>query len=258
MTLKLLLRAVGAAVFGFGFVFSSVVTSSAYAQESPAGAQSPQAAPIDVQVGLGAASIKPSMTTLLAGQPYDFVVSNPGDDTQGLVIESLGATNKPLVAGDKKAAADGIAGGQTKRFVWSFDHAGEYQMAGIAPKQGQQGVVTRFTVVPADTPTVKVQLGDFSVMPATTELKADTPYLFEVTNTGAATHELVLEPAGVVDEPLTKEANGTKTAAEAEDIAPGQTKNLIWTFATPGDYQMACHVPGHYQAGMISTFNVIP
>jgi uncharacterized cupredoxin-like copper-binding protein len=80
--------------------------------------------------------------------------------------------------------------------------------------------------------------------------------LFEVTNTGAATHEFVLESANSVDEPLTKVASGAKMEAEAEDIAPGQTKDVLWAFATPGDYQMACHVPGHFEAGMKAAFTV--
>ena len=55
-----------------------------------------------------------------------------------------------------------------------------------------------------------------------------------MTNTGAATHEFVMEPATAVDEPLAKVANGAKMEAEAEDIAPGQTTDLLWAFPTPG------------------------
>lgn len=38
--------------------------------------------------------------------------------------------------------------------------------------------------------------------------------------------------------------------ANAVFLAPGETKQLIWTFSKPGDFEFACNVPGHYEAGM--------
>jgi len=40
---------------------------------------------------------------------------------------------------------------------------------------------------------------------------------------------------------------------EVSDIAAGETKTLDYTFkesAPLGKLEMACHVPGHYEAGM--------
>ena len=47
------------------------------------------------------------------------------------------------------------------------------------------------------------------------------------------------------------EANGKDVESEIEDIAPGQSKALTWTFAETGRYQFACHLPGHYESGMV-------
>jgi uncharacterized cupredoxin-like copper-binding protein len=33
-------------------------------------------------------------------------------------------------------------------------------------------------------------------------------------------------------------------------VEPGQRKQLIWQFTRPGTFEIACHVPGHYPAGM--------
>ena len=33
-------------------------------------------------------------------------------------------------------------------------------------------------------------------------------------------------------------------------VAPGKTGEIVWTFNRPGDFDFACLVPGHYQAGM--------
>jgi uncharacterized cupredoxin-like copper-binding protein len=99
---------------------------------------------------------------------------------------------------------------------------------------------------------VNVSLDEFSVTPTSTALVARQPYHFVVTNTGTATHELVIEPAGAVDKPL---RSGTG-ASEVENIAPGDTKALDSTFADAGSYQLACHVSGHYEAGMRALFEV--
>jgi uncharacterized cupredoxin-like copper-binding protein len=92
--------------------------------------------------------------------------------------------------------------------------------------------------------------GDFYVRPERTTFQVGQPYVFAVGNEGAAVHEFVIEPAGKVDEPLEAEVNGEDRESEIEDIAPGEAAELEWTFTEPGRYQFACHLPGHYEAGM--------
>lgn len=99
---------------------------------------------------------------------------------------------------------------------------------------------------------VAVTLHDFTVTPSETTLKAGVPYTFTVTNDGKAQHEFVIEKATDVDVPL--QTSGHQ--AEAEDIAPGTAKTLQWTFSEPGEYQLACHVPGHFEAGMFVKIEV--
>ena len=105
----------------------------------------------------------------------------------------------------------------------------------------------------ADAATAEVVLGDFHVDMAPTTIVAGSPFTFSVTNHGQITHELVLEPAGAVDEPF--EIDGG--ASELEDIEVGTTRDLVFTFTEPGMYQIACHIPGHYEAGMVHTFEVV-
>jgi uncharacterized cupredoxin-like copper-binding protein len=69
-----------------------------------------------------------------------------------------------------------------------------------------------------------------------------------------ATHEFFIEATGAIDRPL-HSANGESAV---EDIAPGQTKDLLWTFSDPGPYQLACHVPGHFETRMKATFDAAP
>ncbi len=41
-------------------------------------------------------------------------------------------------------------------------------------------------------------------------------------------------------------------------VHPGETKELIWTFAEAENVEFGCNVPGHYEAGMKGTFNFVP
>jgi uncharacterized cupredoxin-like copper-binding protein len=99
--------------------------------------------------------------------------------------------------------------------------------------------------------------GDFYVRPQHTSFRVDEPYIFAVGNEGAEVHEFVIEPAGEIDAPLKAEVNGEERESEIEDIAPGQTAELEWTFTEPGRYQFACHIPGHYEAGMVIEVEVV-
>jgi predicted lipoprotein with Yx(FWY)xxD motif/uncharacterized cupredoxin-like copper-binding protein len=114
------------------------------------------------------------------------------------------------------------------------------------------------TKVAAATPSadgkIAVTLKEFSVMASATNFKVGQPYTFIATNAGVMPHELVIELAGANDQVL--EENGLE--AEAENIAPGTSQTLRWTFDKPGAYQLACHVGDHYPRGMALTIHVMP
>lgn len=101
---------------------------------------------------------------------------------------------------------------------------------------------------------VTLVLRDYSITPSKTTVKAGEPVTFIAVNEGAMIHEVVVEPAGVIDEPL--EFDGHE--AEIEDIHPGEAKSLTVTFSEPGQYQLACHLPGHFEQGMVVQIEVIP
>ncbi len=100
--------------------------------------------------------------------------------------------------------------------------------------------------------TVEVTLADMTITSSLTTFKVGQPYDFVVTNVGAAEHEMVIEHRGDNDKPM--EVGGQES--EAADIEPGKTGTLTWTFTEPGEYQLACHVPGHYEAGMVTPIEV--
>jgi uncharacterized cupredoxin-like copper-binding protein len=101
--------------------------------------------------------------------------------------------------------------------------------------------------------TINVELFEFGFEADQLTLTAGVEYTFLATNTGLLVHEMVIEPAGAVDEPLERD----DVESEIEDIEPGSTAELTWTFDEPGRYQFSCHIPGHFESGMVLEFEVV-
>jgi glucose/arabinose dehydrogenase/uncharacterized cupredoxin-like copper-binding protein len=95
---------------------------------------------------------------------------------------------------------------------------------------------------------VAVEEGEYYIKAERTTFEVGQPYTFTVTNAGNDSHEFVIEPAGSTEEAVL-EADGKE--AEVEDLAPGESGELTWTFTAPGRYRFACHLPGHFESGML-------
>jgi uncharacterized cupredoxin-like copper-binding protein len=80
-----------------------------------------------------------------------------------------------------------------------------------------------------------------------------------IRNTGQVLHELVLGTQQVLDEHA---ALMLKFPAMEHDepymahVPPGKTGQIIWTFNRAGEFDFACLIPGHYQAGMRGKISV--
>jgi uncharacterized cupredoxin-like copper-binding protein len=104
---------------------------------------------------------------------------------------------------------------------------------------------------------VAVREGEFSIDAAQTTFQVGVTYIFAIGNEGTMVHEFVIEPAGATEEDaLEAEVGGEDREAEIEDIAPGQTMELEWTFTEPGRYQFACHLADHFEQGMVIEIEV--
>ncbi len=100
--------------------------------------------------------------------------------------------------------------------------------------------------------TVNITLTDFAIAASTTSFKVNTPYHFVVKNNASVPHEVWIDP---VDPNLTPDTAKSKALAGlGQDQMPaGSTKTFDYTFtqAYPaGSLEFACHLPGHYEAGM--------
>lgn len=119
---------------------------------------------------------------------------------------------------------------------------------------------------PAATPTLappirlEVTLSDAMLIePDTMTVPAGVPVTFVVTNSGQTDHEFMLgDEAAQADHELEMLEPGAMAHDHSYAIAvkAGETKELVYTFESPGQLFAGCHFPGHYPAGMKATITV--
>ena len=78
-------------------------------------------------------------------------------------------------------------------------------------------------------------------------------------NTGTQMHELVIGTKKELDEHaalMVKFPTMEHSEPYMAHVAPGKTGEIIWTFNKPGNFDFACLIAGHYQAGMVGKITV--
>jgi plastocyanin len=121
--------------------------------------------------------------------------------------------------------------------------------AGDTPGPGSPGFVAGTTVAPR---VVRIVANDaLRFDPAVVAVKQGETITFEVTTIGRVSHEFMVGPARDV-------ATHRAGTPEIADIGTRQTKALTYTFRGKGPFAFACHVPGHYEAGMRGVIVVVP
>jgi uncharacterized cupredoxin-like copper-binding protein len=105
-----------------------------------------------------------------------------------------------------------------------------------------------------------VQLDSFRFKPDNLSISAGDTVRFQIFNQGTLPHEFVIGDkefqaeherlmAEMGDEMLADSPNGVS-------VDPGARKSLTWTFTKVGTVFFACHVSGHYSAGMVGSVQV--
>ena len=101
---------------------------------------------------------------------------------------------------------------------------------------------------------VQVKATEFKIESSMTRFSSGTTYRFTVTNDGKVDHEFMIMPKseGSMNGMSMKDMDGTALAM-IDDIRPGETKTLDYKFPTSANGshpELACYLPGHYEAGM--------
>jgi len=110
------------------------------------------------------------------------------------------------------------------------------------------------------TRTIRVEMADtMRFTPADITVKRGETVRLVATNKGKVLHEMVL---GTVDA-LKEHADMMKKFPGMEHdephmahVKPGQSGEIVWQFTKAGEFQFACLIPGHFEAGMVGKVTV--
>ena len=158
----------------------------------------------------------------------------------------------------------------TSLFFNSFSYADKNMKIG---SKGNLNEVSR---------TIKVKMYDNYYEPSSFSIEAGETIKFEVENVGMLVHEFniankmmhikhqpemakmaengILLAFSIDKEKMKKMAKMDKSMAHSHSnsvlLEPKQKGEIIWNFINAVNIEIACNVPGHYQAGMIAKVNI--
>ena len=92
------------------------------------------------------------------------------------------------------------------------------------------------------------------------EVRQGETVKFVVKNGGKMLHEMVIGNKKELDEHaalMMKFPTMEHDEPYMIHVAPGEVGELVWTFNRSGDFDFACLIAGHYQAGMVGKIKVV-
>jgi uncharacterized cupredoxin-like copper-binding protein len=91
---------------------------------------------------------------------------------------------------------------------------------------------------------VNVTATEFKFEAAPATFPAGQPIRITVKNSGTVEHEWDLMPVGEMDH------SKSLAMIPSTELKAGATVSRTFTVPNKGNYEFACHLPGHYEAGM--------
>jgi len=202
----------------------------------------------------------PGFVQVAKGETVTFKIHNAGKAVHEFMVGPL----KDAFA-DKEGTPEvaDIAAGESKSITTTFDGDGPFAFACHAPGHFEHGMLGYIqlvgpgarTVGTKDNPRLVWMTMDDTLkfMPDTIPVTKGETIRFVLTNTGQVTHEFQVGPATMVD---ADQVDGVLNV-EKDEIDAGHSYSLDYTFDGSGPYAFACHEPGHYEAGMKGTIELM-
>lgn len=110
------------------------------------------------------------------------------------------------------------------------------------------------------TRTIRVAMNDrMRFEPGHITVRKGETIRFTVANKGAVLHEMVLGTAQALKEhaELMKKHPGMEhDEPSMAHVKPRATGEIVWQFTKAGEFQFACLIPGHFEAGMVGSITV--
>jgi uncharacterized cupredoxin-like copper-binding protein len=108
--------------------------------------------------------------------------------------------------------------------------------------------------------TIVIEMGDdMRFTPDRIEVRQGETVRFEVRNKGGMLHEMVLGTKEELDAHaalMRKFPHMEHDEPYMAHVRPAAAGELVWNFSRPGEFEYACLVDGHYQAGMKGRISV--
>ena len=112
----------------------------------------------------------------------------------------------------------------------------------------------------AVTRTIEITMLDsMRFVPDKIEVKLGETIKLKVKNSGKVMHELVIGTKKELDEHaalMKKHPNMEHDEPYMAHVEPSKSAEIIWNFNRVGQFDFACLLPGHYEAGMVGKINV--
>ena len=96
--------------------------------------------------------------------------------------------------------------------------------------------------------------------PERIDARLDETIRFRMRNSGQLMHEFVIGTRAENAkhyELMKKFPNMEHDEPWMAHVPPGKTGEIVWKFNRPGDFEFACLIPGHYEAGMAGQIRVV-
>ncbi len=103
---------------------------------------------------------------------------------------------------------------------------------------------------------INVTMTDFQYSPRVFTVPAGQTITFHASNNGAVEHTFVIMKLGTAAIEKFTDADQANVYWQTK-VGPGQSAAETFTAPNePGEYQVVCDIPGHFQAGMIASLVV--
>ena len=153
-----------------------------------------------------------------------------------------------------------VAWGVCSAAAWAHGPAGHgHKASAVKQEQTDWGVAGHAKQV---TRTITLKMTDaMRFTPDRLEVKLGETVRLVVQNDGKMLHELVIGSKKVLDEHaalMLKFPNMEHDEPYMAHVDPGKKGDIVWTFNRVGEFDFACLIGGHYQAGMVGKIKVTP
>ena len=110
--------------------------------------------------------------------------------------------------------------------------------------------------------TVDIRMSDdMKMMPNHIDVREGDTLRIRAINAGKVLHEIVIGTGDELKahaEMMKKFPNMEHDEPYMAHVAAGKQGEIVWTFNRPGDFEFACLIAGHFEAGMRGTIRVTP